>query len=95
MKISPSEIILTLVILSVLFYTGVTRYQSSLVTPSTLPTCTVTDNLVTLYNKNYTNAKLKLTCGNEVFTIDGLNVGRIVYKQNRRVLGLKHAPDDK
>jgi len=95
MKISPSEIILTLVILSVLFYTGVTRYQSSLVPPSTLPTCTVTDNIVTLYNKNRSKAKIELTCGEDVYTIDELNVGRIVYKENRRVFGLKHAPDDK
>jgi hypothetical protein len=51
-------------------------------------TCDVDNNLVTLYNKNHTKAKLTLTCDGQKIIIDKLNVGYMVYDDNKRVLGL-------
>jgi hypothetical protein len=51
-------------------------------------TCTADNNLVTLYNKNHTKAKLILTCNGQKITIDKLNVGYMVYDENKRILGL-------
>lgn len=51
-------------------------------------TCNVDNNLVTLYNKKHTKAKLTLTCNEQQITIDGLNVGYMSYDDNKRILGL-------
>jgi hypothetical protein len=50
--------------------------------------CDVDNNLVTLYNKNHTKAKLTLTCNGQQINIGKLNVGYIAYKENKRVFGL-------
>ena len=50
-------------------------------------TCTVDQNLATLYNKNHTKAKLSLTCDGQQINIGGLNVGYIAYDDNKRILG--------
>lgn len=48
-----------------------------------------TADRVVLSGKHHDNAAIRgLTCNGQSVTLDGLGVGRIVYKGNKRVLGM-------